>query len=79
MYLARWVDSRLIGLLSYHRPIPPRSSSLKPKWGMVIAFVVILYGFFSHNVLEDRTTLLLLAISTAAGAAWIEGAARPSS
>jgi len=82
MYLARWVDNGLIGLLSYLWLI---SAAFVVNWrnrnteGMVIAFIVFFFGFFSHNVLEDRTILLLLAISTAAGAAWIEASARPPS
>jgi O-antigen ligase len=82
MYLARWVDNGVIGLFSYLWLI---SAAFVVNWrnrnteGVVIAFVVIFFGFFSHNVLEDRTILLLLAISTAAGAASIEGSARPSS
>lgn len=82
MYLARWVDNGVIGLLSYLWLI---SAAFVVNWrnrnmeGMVIAFVVLFFGFFSHNVLEDRTILLLLAISTAAGAAWTERSARPSS
>lgn len=81
MYLARWVDNGLIGLLSYLWLI---SAAFVVNWrnrnpeGMVIALVVLFFGFFSHNVLEDRTILLLMAISTAGGAAWIEEAVRPS-
>jgi O-antigen ligase len=81
MYLARWVDNGLIGMLSYLWLI---SAAFVVNWrnrnpeGMVIALVVLFFGFFSHNVLEDRTILLLMAISTAGGAAWIKEAARPS-
>ena len=82
MYLARWVENGLIGLLSYLWLISAAfivNRRNRNTEGMVIAFVVIFFGFFSHNLLEDRTILLLLAISTAGGAAWMEESVRSSS
>lgn len=71
MYLARWVDNGLIEILSYLWLL---CAAFVVNWknrnpeGAVISLMVLLFGFFSHNVLEDRAILLLLAISTAGGA-----------
>jgi hypothetical protein len=71
MYLARWVDNGLIGILSYLWLV---GAAFVVNWknrnpqGAVISLMVLFFGLFSHNVLEDRTVLLLLAISTARGA-----------
>ena len=71
MYLARWVDNGLVGLLSYLWLLLAAflvNRKNRNAEGMAIALVFFFFGLFSHNVLEDRTILLLLAMSTARGA-----------
>lgn len=66
MFLAQWVDNGIFGLLAY----------LGVIWGIVqigrhhhswecvsIAINLFVQSFFSHNLLEDRTLILLMAIS----------------
>jgi O-antigen ligase len=68
MYLARLVDNGLIGLMVYLWFLAAAVAvNLRKRnfEGVAIALAIVLLGLFSHNVLEDRTALLLLGISTA--------------
>lgn len=69
-YLAFWVENGIIGLFFYlwflfalawlnHKNKDPKA--------VVLTLIMVLAGLFSHNLLEDRTLLLLLAIFTAHG------------
>ncbi len=78
MYLARWVDNGILGLAAYLWFLAAAiwvNRKHKNLEGVVIASIMVMYGLFSHNILEERTFLLLLAISTARGAVF---AAHPS-
>jgi O-antigen ligase len=81
MYLARWIDNGVLGFLSYCLLILAllavnyRRNNIE---GLVLAFVMAFFGLFSHNVLEDRTLLLLLAVSTASRARSETTSKRPS-
>lgn len=68
MYLSRLIDNGLLGLIIYICFLATAfgiNRRYKNTEGLIITLITILYGFFSHNVLEDRTMLLLLSISIA--------------
>lgn len=63
MYLARWVDNGVLGLAAYLwllgalLVLAYRTDS---RQAQALAWIMVIFGLFSHNVLEDRTLLLLL-------------------
>lgn len=68
MYVARWIDNGVFGFVAYVGflvTILLVNRVTKNREGEVLTLVVIIFGVFSHNVLEERPLLLLLAISTA--------------
>lgn len=71
MYLRSYVEGGLVGLVLY-------LSLLVILWGAgggigrVIAFQIIVSSFFSHNILEQPTSLMLMAFVVAHGAVFRE-------
>lgn len=66
MYLARWVDNGILGLLVYVWLLVAMWLLLRAGrvvWGRQILIVLVIFGFFNHNTLEDRTFLLLLGVA----------------
>jgi O-antigen ligase len=63
MYLARWVDNGAVGLAAYLwllGALLALSYRTRSREAQALAWIMVIFGLFSHNVLEDRTLLLLL-------------------
>lgn len=63
MYLARWVDNGLPGVLAYlwlMLALLRHAYRTGSSEGMMLAGLLLLNSFFSHNLLEERTVWLLL-------------------
>ena len=66
MYLARWVDNGLIGLLAYLMLIGMmyRIGRKHHSWECItVAAFVAAESFFTHNLLEDKSVLLMMGIA----------------
>lgn len=69
-YLSRWIDNGIFGALAYIVFLASllRVSIRNRNWeSTILSLLTILFGLFSHNVLEDRAFLLLTALSLASG------------
>jgi len=65
MYLKHWVENGLFGLLFYLSLIAGTFLfffKLKDKRGLIFSLTFFLTGFHSHNILRDKTTIVLLGI-----------------
>jgi len=65
MYLRQWIDNGLPGLLAYVAVLGSAGLTSARKGcrpGVALVVVAALAGLFSHNLLEDRTFLLLLGL-----------------
>jgi O-antigen ligase len=65
MYLKHWVENGLLGLLLYTSLLIGafwHFFSLKDKRGKIFVFVFFWSGFLSHNLLHDKTVVVLLGI-----------------
>jgi hypothetical protein len=72
MYLARWIDNGWFGELAYLwllSSIVFTNIRLGNWEGVALASVTAVDSLFCHNVLEDRTLLLLIGISSGAAGA----------
>jgi O-antigen ligase len=68
MYLARWIDNGIFGIITYIWFLAAsflfNRRYMNPE-GRMLVLLIAMVGLFSHNVLENRTFLLLLGISSA--------------
>lgn len=65
MYLMQWVDKGVLGLLAYLLMVAGafwHFYRLESKQGLIFAFVFFGSGFFTHNLFNDRTFILLLGM-----------------
>lgn len=65
MYLRYWVDNGLLGLLAYLLLLGGAFRYfmiLKDVRGMIFIFAFIFEGFFDHNLLSNRTIIVLLGL-----------------
>lgn len=66
MYLARWVENGIPGLLAYMLLIGAifRIGWRNNSWEcLTLAYYLAALSFFSHNLLEDKSLLIMLAIT----------------
>ncbi len=66
MFLARWVDNGLFGLVAYVVLIwmTFRTGRRYGSWEcMTVGIYLLAYSFFTHNLLEQKNMLLIMAIS----------------
>ena len=66
MFLARWVDNGIFGLGAYVALIwlTFRAGRTHGSWEcMTVGLFVFAYSFFTHNLLEQKNMLLIMAIS----------------
>ena len=66
MFLARWVDNGILGVGAYAMLIWMiyRTGRRCQSWECTtLALYVLTYSFFTHNLLEQKNILLLMAIS----------------
>lgn len=67
MYLQQWVNNGLLGLVSYLLLIVSSMIMFyfrKNYSGLVLIILVALYSFFSHNIIDYRSFLILLGMIT---------------
>lgn len=65
MYLKYWLENGLFGLLIYLSLIAGafwHFFKLRDKRGLIFSFFFFVSGFHSHNILRDRTIIVLLGI-----------------
>jgi O-antigen ligase len=65
MYLKHWVENGLFGFLIYLSLMAGTCwffFRLRDKRGMIFSLIFFLSGFHSHNILRDKTTIVLLGI-----------------
>lgn len=65
MYLKHWVENGLFGFLIYLSLIVGTCwyfFRLRDKRGLIFSLIFFLSGFHSHNILRDKTTIVLLGI-----------------
>jgi len=65
MYLKYWVENGLLGLLIYFSLIAGifwHFYTLRDKRGLIFVFVLFWTGFVTHNLLHDKTVVVLLGI-----------------
>ena len=65
MYVSRWLDNGVPGIASYLWLLTAASLLFWRRRylpGLVFMGVVVLEGFFSHNLLDERAFVLLLGV-----------------
>jgi O-antigen ligase len=65
MYLTLWFQNGLLGILIYLLLVAKMFQHfylLNNKQGMIYSFVFMCNGFFTHNLLHDRSVIVLLGI-----------------
>jgi O-antigen ligase len=66
MFLSRWLDNGILGLLTYCwwlATIVVLSWKARNTEALILTLVVVLHSFLSHNLLDDRTVLILMGRS----------------
>lgn len=67
LYLARWTENGIFGLLSYLwllAAVLLINKMNKNFQGVAVVLIIAVFGLTSHNVLENRAVLLMMAILT---------------
>ena len=68
MYLRLWFDAGLFGIATYClllMSVYAHFKSIRFTPGVVLVVAISVYGFFSHNLLEDRFLIVAVAIAFA--------------
>jgi hypothetical protein len=66
MYLRTWIDTGLWGLLTYSAFLISVLITLVHRRfvnGVIFVLMVVLYGFFSHNLIDSKTCMVVLGIA----------------